>query len=658
MKTLKKKAILITSLFGLVAGITFAQHPQVSTEPHTGAVVVVHPDANTDSYFSGGEDGFLTKWSSDNIGEHFQITDLRITAIATSPSTQDVAIAATDGGSIHKVEVMDWATSTRKYTKQFKEPVISLTYSPKGSILFITTNEVQGNYILNAATGKLIKKIDQITTRIGFVHIANNEKNAMFYCPANGQVLYYDLTTMQPMTLGRFTTEKNLTQVRTFGASKGSIGRFLAGVKQDKIYIIDGAPNSGKTLYEAAAKSPLLVDSLDRSALYYTTSDTSVALNKINEKQLLEKMTDATALVSASRVAIFPEVPVKKVCAVSMKSELSVQFALNDGNICEAKKSETGYAVAQITKKMYNRILDVQSSGDKIYLLTSDGIYRTSYGGNDEKDIKLVGKNSGQTDMILVDADTAILWSKKTKNSFQKVMLSEERPGTPSVLFTPSTNVVNTHIFERNLVYTLSNSKVERFNIDTAKRLQLYSGNAVQDAMMISSNNVYVAKASSSSADSAVISKSLSSSETASLKIDGYVAYAIAGNLSGDKNVYGITMKDVSGNTTTQVFQYSPTQRKSKNLLKYEQEDQSAFVQIEGNVLYTNLGKHQVYAYNLEDGKVKVYRRTSSLPMKISCTSDRIVFLNGDGGIAWYNPLSQTPMAQWYLTVSGEWVEF
>ena len=175
---------------------------------------------------------------------------------------------------------------------------------------------------------------------------------------------------------------------------------------------------------------------------------------------------------------------------------------------------------------------------------------------------------------------------------------------------------------------------------------------------MISSNNVYVAKASSSSADSAVISKSLSSSETASLKIDGYVAYAIAGNISGDKNVYGITMKDVSGNITTQVFQYFPSQRKSKNLLKYEQEDQSAFVQIEGNVLYTNLGKHQVYAYNLEDGKVKMYRRTSSLPQKISCTTDRIVFLNADGGIAWYNPLSQTPMAQWYLTVNGEWVEF
>ena len=656
MKTLKKKTILIISLFGLAAGITFAQHPQVSTEPHTGAVVVVHPDANTDSYFSGGEDGFLTKWSSDNIGEHFQITDLRITAIATSPSTQDVAIAATDGGSIHKVEVMDWATSTRKYTKQFKEPVISLTYSPKGSILFITTNEVQGNYILNAATGKLIKKIDQITTRIGFVHIANNEKSAMFYCPSNGQLVYYNLTNMQIMPSPRFTIEKNLTQVRTFGAGDKSKGRFFAGVKQDKIFIVDA--QTGKTLYEAAAKSPLLVDSLDKSALYYTTSDTSIALNKIPEKQLLEKTTDATALVSTSRVATFPEVPVKKVCAVSMKSELSIQFALNDGNICEAKKSETGYAVAQITKKMYNRILDVQSSGDKIYLLTSDGIYRTSYDGNEEKDIKLVGRNSGQTDMILVDAGTAILWSKKTKNSFQKVALSEERPGSPTVLFTPATSVVSTHLFERNLVYTLSSSKVERFNIDTAKRLQLYSGNAVQDAMMISSNNVYVAKASSSSADSAVISKSLSSSETASLKIDGYVAYAIAGNISGDKNVYGITMKDVSGNITTQVFQYFPSQRKSKNLLKYEQEDQTAFVQIEGNVLYTNLGKHQVYAYNLEDGKVKMYRRTSSLPQKISCTTDRIVFLNADGGLAWYNPLSQTPMAQWYLTVNGEWVEF
>ncbi|MBQ2530334.1 MAG: hypothetical protein II547_08785, partial [Treponema sp.] len=87
-------------------------------------------------------------------------------------------------------------------------------------------------------------------------------------------------------------------------------------------------------------------------------------------------------------------------------------------------------------------------------------------------------------------------------------------------------------------------------------------------------------------------------------------------------------------------------------------EDQDAFVKVVGNTLYTNLGKNQVYAYDIETGLVKVYRRTSSLPRKIACTADRIAFLNDDGGISWYNPLSQTAISQWYLGVDGKWIEF
>ncbi|MBQ2551366.1 MAG: hypothetical protein II563_00765 [Treponema sp.] len=655
MKKVNVKRILFLSSLSLALAFpSFAQTPQVSTEPHSGAVVAVHPHAKTDSYFTAGEDGFITKWSADDIGEHFQITDLRITAVSASPASQDVAVAATDGGSIHKVEVMDWKTSSRKYTKQFKEPVVSVTFSPKGKFLFITTAEVQGNYILNAADGKLVKKIDQISTRIGFVYVADSEKSAIFYCPSAGQLIYYNLAKMQ--ILQTLSTEKNLTQVRSFGVGEKSKGRFLAGVKQDKVYIVDAM--SGRVFYDSAVKNPLIVDSADKSALYFTSSDASVVLSKVLEKDLLEKAEDSTKLVNPSTVARFPEVPAKKLCSVSLKNELSMMFGLTDGNVYEAKKSETGYAVSQITRQMYQKILDVQSFDGKFYILTSSGVYRTSYESGGQKDIKLVGKNAGQTDMLILDANTVILWSKKAKTSFQKLSLSEGGANSPVSLMTPAVAVVNAHIFDRNIVYTLSNSKVERYNIDTGKKLQLYTGNAVQDAMMLSSNTVYVAKASSSSTDSPIVSKSLSSGETAALKVDGYVAYAIAGDFNEDKNVYGITMKDVAGSTTTQVFRYFPSQRKSKMILKYNQEDQEAFVKIEGKVLYTNLGKHQVYAYDLETGRVKMYRRTSALPVKIASTEDRIAFLNGDGGIAWYNPLSQSPIAQWYLSLDGSWIEF
>lgn len=648
------KKLLALSLSILSVSFSFAQHAQVSTEPHRGAVVVIHPKAGTDSFYSAGEDGFLTQWSQDGVGDHFQVTDLRITGVASSPNGKDVAVAATDGASIHRVEVMDWATSARKYTKQFKEPVISVTYSPKGTYLFISTNEVQGNYILNADTGKLYKKVD-LLSRIGYTYVAESEKNAIFYTPSDGQLIYYNLLKMQAMST-KFFTEKQLTQVRSFGVGEKSKGRFLAGIKQDRLYIVDAM--SGKVLFNASLKAPLIVDSADRSAIYFTSSDSSVSLGKVLEKDLLAKVEDPTATVAVQPVASFPEIPVKKLCSASLMNELSVMFGMNDGTVYEARKAESGYSVRQVTSQMYDRILDVQSFDEKVYMLTSSGLYVTTFDESGEKDIRLVAKNAGQTNLIVIDASTAILWSQKSRNAFQKVSISGESIASPVNVMTPSASVQTARVFGRNLVYTLSNSKVERYNLDTGKRLQVYSGNAVQDAALITDSMLYVSKASASGMDSPVVMKSLNSGETASIKVDGSISYAVTGDSSEEKNVYGLVMKDISGTVISQVFQYFPSQRKSRVILSYNQEDQDAFVKVVGNTLYTNLGKNQVYAYDIETGLVKVYRRTSSLPRKIACTADRIAFLNDDGGISWYNPLSQTAISQWYLGVDGKWIEF
>ncbi len=642
-----KRAFLNTLMVGLMTACIFAQHPQVSTEPHKGSVVGVHPYAS-DSFFTIGEDGFVTKWSTDDIGEHFQIADSRITLIATNPSSSDIALAITDGGSIHKVEVMDWATSTRKYTKQFKEPVVSITYSSKGRFLFITTGEVQGNYILDALTGKLIKRIDQITTRIGGIQTDASEKAAFIYCPLTGKLIYYDLTEM--IIRKTFSSETFLEQVRFFGVGEKSKNRFIAGLKNNTLYIIDA--NGGKTLYSAALKSPLLADSADKSAIYYTTSDKTVVLSKVSESSLLQKLNGESSIISPETVSSFTNLSAKLLCSVGIRNELSIFFGMTDGSVYRATKGATSYELKNITKKMYNRILDIASISGKVYLLTADGLYKTSY---DDKETVLVGKTNGQTNFMLVDDTTAILWSRQTRNAIQKLNIAD---GTLTTLFVPTASVTKMHQFQRNLVYTLSNSRVERFNIDTSKRISLYAGNSVEDAVMLTANTLYIAKAVSSSIDSPLLSKSISSGETASLKVDGYVAFSIDSDFDAEKNIYGIALKEVGGLPVTQVFKYFPAQRKSVDLLKFNQEDQDAFVQLKGNTLYTNLGKHQVYAYDLETGKVRMYRRTSSLPRKISSTDDRLVFLNGDGGIAWYNPLSQTPMAQWYMSLDGKWIEF
>lgn len=647
-----KKTVLKPLLFILLASFAFPQQALVSTELHGGAVVAVNPLASGDSFFTAGEDGFLTKWSGDDIGERFQVTDTKISIVSSNPANSDVAVASTDGGSVHKVDVIDWSTMERKFSKQFKEPVLSLSYSSKGHFLFVNTTEVQGNYVFNAVNGKLIKKIDQISTRISLVQTSESEKTAIFYCPAKGQFLYYNLAKLT-LTNTKFNTEPNLEQVRMFGVGEKSKNRFLAGVKNKMLYITDA--QTGKTLYSSTLGTVVIVDSLDKGGLYYAVAGKTVNLYKITEESILKKLDDPKSIVSPVNMANLYDVSPKFLSSLGTKNGQGFVVGYNDGNVLRLSKNESSYESKKMTKKMYNRILDIASMGDDSYILVSDGLYKTSY---DQKDIVLVGKNSGHTNVTMVDDSTAVLWSKRSKKAVQKISLSGSSVSSPVAIFTPVDGIVSLRCFQRNIVYTMDNSKVERFNIDNGKKVSLYAGTGVNDAIFLSNDSLYMAKAASSSVDSPLVLKSISTGETASLKVNGSVAFSLDYDDDENNGVYGIAVNDSDGLGVTQIFKYYPAEKRSVELLKFNQEDQEAFIQLEGNILYTNLGKNQVYSYDLESGKVRVYRRTTALPKKISFANERLVFLNDDGGISWYNPLSQSPMAQWYLSLDGNWVEF
>lgn len=644
--------ILMSALLCFVFSTeAFAQHPQVSAEPHNGSVVKIIPAPQKDGFYSAGEDGFIIKWSSDGMGEHYQITELKISDLAVNPANSDVAVASSDGNEVNRVEVMDWATASKKFTKQFSEKILSISYSARGRFLFITTSGINGFYILNAMTGKLLKQCDNPSDKITMIATSNSEKAAILYSANSGKIFYFD---MQKLVVQKtLSASSSIKQTVLFGEKYAN--RFIAGVKGGLITVIDAKTSS--TICSIAATSPQILASPDNSKIYYTSSESNgLVLYELSEEKLGAKLEGTATSVSATEIYKFSnsELPGKSISSCATNDGKLIQFGTSDGAVYEAKNNGEKISTKLLTKKMYQGIKDIASFNNKIYLLTKDGIYRASYDGA----IVKLGQNSGHTDFIIADESTAVLWSKKTKDSVQLVTLSESTPGSPRTIFTPKSNILNAHVFDRNFVYVLASSKVGRLNLDTSKNVNLYSGTTVEDAFMASSKLVYVAKSASGEIDSALISKNLSTGETVPLKVDGYASFAVDADMSADKNIYGLALADYEGNTVTQVYQYYPAQRKSKILLRFNSEDMNAFVQLESSVLYTNLGKAQIYAYELESGKVRVYRRTSSLPKKMAVSDEHLVFLNGDGGLAWYNPASQTALSQWYLNTEGTWIEF
>ena len=146
MKKLTRFLICLIILTGATVQL-FAQ-AHISTQSHqaqiTGVKAVPIKSGNELEYFTAGDDGFLIKWTDNNEGEHYQISDVGIKMIAVAPNGNYVAVYESDGGSVNKVSVWDWRTLTRKFNKKYTDSITSLEFSAKGTYLIVVTASVDG----------------------------------------------------------------------------------------------------------------------------------------------------------------------------------------------------------------------------------------------------------------------------------------------------------------------------------------------------------------------------------------------------------------------------------------------------------------------------------------------------------------------------------
>ena len=89
---MKKNLIIVLATFCVFS--LFAQS-HTSTQSHQSTITNIVPfiargSSNFD-YITTGEDGFIIKWTEDDFGEHYQVTDLGIKMAVCSPNGKHVA---------------------------------------------------------------------------------------------------------------------------------------------------------------------------------------------------------------------------------------------------------------------------------------------------------------------------------------------------------------------------------------------------------------------------------------------------------------------------------------------------------------------------------------------------------------------------------------
>ena len=635
-----KKLFTLATLFLFFTNCFFAQS-HISSQAHSGMITNLEILKSNDpfdfSYFTAGNDGFIVKWSEDNQGEHYQISDVGIKLIAVSPNGNDIAIYASDGGSVNRVEVWDWKNLKRKFFKRYKDAITSLEFSSKGTYLIVGTATVDGAQFIRTQNWTIVDKIKANTSIVNYIQTSSTEKTCVFYSPV-GTLSYFNMQTGQLKE--KLNIIRGLNQVVLYNNNI-----FLAGVKDDTIYVINAF--KGNTVTAIPANNPIILSNTNDSNLYYLEYD---GRNNY-ELKMIENMEGLT--VSNPRIIKTLKGPRgnSAICC-GYKQNTNIVLGSLSGSIyrIDAEPSTSIVTMEESTNNIYSKIHDMTPAPSDFYFLTSNAIFKSSY---DSGVVDKMAEVHNHTNIISYDDENVILWSKSTNNPIIMMNLSTK---TQNTLFTPKSTLQTLKLSsigeKKYLIAIESNSKVCLYDFTNNQLKEIYSGTGIQDAVLTDDGNLYIGKSASTNPKSPMICVNPETYETVPLAVTGNVCYALS---TQGSVIYGINLQE---DNNTYVFSYNTKTKKVTNILKFAEEDSEAFTYLHNNNLFTNIGRNKVYCYNISTKQRFSYERTASIPLSISQNKNRVVILNDNGCISWFGDNSANLLADWYLTTDEQWYEF
>lgn len=640
-----KKILMAIALPLSVTAALYAQ-AHISSASHRAAVNAIKnindESALNKSYFTAGKDGFLIRWADNNAGEHYQISDLDIKLIALSPNKNDIAVYETNGGLINRVSVWDWANLKRKYARRFKDSIMSLEFSSRGTYLIIGTATIDGVVFLRSDTGAPINKLADNTGVVTMIETSATEKTSVFYCPT-GSISYYNLTTGKLKQ--KITTEAALEQPTMFNNSM-----FLAGVKRGQIYVISAV--TGKVLATFTTSKPLFLGGTKPtdSILYFLQDDEKGGYTL----EMIEAKSN-TEVAEPKLIKEYYGPRGLKAITCGTRNSSDIILGGGDGTIYQTDMVSYGNAdpLNAVTENTYEKILDVQPFGDEFCFLTQGSVFHSSY---EDGNVTIIANNNNGYNAMLPYGDRVILYSKDSR---APVILTGAN--STQELFIPNSSIQTLKLNGNSLIEMESGSVVNIFDMDRKNLKEVYNGSGLQDVIVnyeqqaAGNASLYISKSASTPPNSTLLKIDTQTLETVPINFGGNVVFALN---NYQNELFGISIQVDNNTKNTVVFRYNPAQKRKSTILRIADEDNGAFTYLNYPFLYTNIGKDSIRSYNILRNQNTVYKRSSSIPQKVCQNSNKTAILNNDGSIAWYTPDNPKVLAVWYYTKDGQWYEF
>lgn len=629
---MKKLFTLLTAI--LLGGASFAQ-PRFSSQGHKAKVVAAIPEINskTQAFYTIGKDGFIIRWEN-GIGEHFQVSDKEISLAAPSPNGKEIAFYEHDNSGYHSVKI--WSAASKKVTRSIllKAQASSLTYSARGTYIIATTTERNGVYFFLAATGKPFSKSIDYGMTASWAKTSESEKNLLLYSSQEGAIAYFSIKTGK--ILKKVPAEGGLDKITLFAKNA-----LLAGVKDKTIYILNA--ENGSKVKTAAAKDPALFE--NSGSLFYVDGN--------------------AGLYSAYKVYIEENAIKGPLIAKNIKSEKANQFTAaflqdeslylgaEDGNVymADAKENSLPSELSLISNEVYQKIHDICSDGQNIYILTSSAIIKTNY----ENKEPVIFDNTRYWTQISCAHGNLLL---RSDNRLDGIYAMDSQTGNARLLFNSQNRIKKIHeatIDGQKGFLEIENSKVNFYSFKTEELAELYLGSGIQDAAALENNTLAVAKTASSNPTSALVLVNIKTRETVPVKMDGDIAVCVE---ESGGYLFGSRLISTGESYTTSAFCLGSKALTLKEFASSAKEESESFVRPAFPLVFTNMGGKNVSVINAKNLKKYSLKSGSSLAVDIVKCQGQLATRNEDSSVTWYNVEQPIPLADWYIDSKNQIVEF
>lgn len=559
-------------------------------------------------FFVAGKDGFVTSYSyPDYIPDTWQLSPYTIAHLAVHPTLPLIAIYETDELNRYQVSLWDWKTKERVFVKQLENNVISLSWSARGTYLFVGDTSVYGIHVYDV-NGQDCSVFEVPPGIVALAATAASEKSVLTYSET-GSLVYTNLKTQALPTM--YQTETKLQKpiiLKNFTA--------IAGYKKNSILFIDALSGKINQTYKVSSE-PIFVSQI--------TDTVPIWIERISSTKYSVKHGDAKRIDFS--------LGTNEHITAALRMGPSILMGTDSGFVYELRESsQTQYSLRQLSVPHFESCVDIKGYKKNVYALTKHALYHA-----DEHELFLTDvvslSSKIQVDSMEPCEAGIFLWNSKTKESVYFYSFSTR---TLTSFFKPKDVVLSISVSGNEVLIAQKHFGCSLFTIQDKKLFLEYPLETIQSAVLVDNTHILIAK-NASDLSSPLLLVNIKTLETLPFSINGLFAYGLTKNTTNEKQVYCFVLDNENGKLKTNLYTidldtHYPLQSTFQRLLELSGESLTASVASREHQLVTNLGNFALIAF--DNTAPYTLNRSYSLFKQVSFSSTLLLALNYDGSIS------------------------